>query len=97
MGHVHNQSPYAGIVIKGSKSIQRRKELNWTRWFLLHASAMLSQEAMGAYFIDSHKCELNLHLPTKTLEYLTKTSKPQPFIKALMQRLPGTGCVVPSQ
>lgn len=77
MGRRHKQSPRAGNRRKWPRSIQRRKELNWLHCFLLHASVMLSQEAMGAYLIDSQRHELILHLLTKkNLEDLVKTSKP---------------------
>lgn len=54
---------------------------------------------MEAYLIDSQKHELvnSTALDKKTLEDLIKTSKPQPFLKVSMQRLPGTGCAVPPQ
>lgn len=67
MGHRHNQSPRAGNIRKWPMSIQRRKELNRTHCFLLHASVTLSQEAMGAYLIDSQRHELILHLSAKKL------------------------------
>lgn len=45
--------------------------------FLLHASVMLSQEAMGAYLIDSQRHELILHLSTeKTRKVLLKQANP---------------------
>lgn len=84
MGRRHKQSPCAGNRRKWPRSIQRRKELNWLHCFLLHASVMLSQEAMGAYLIDSQRHELILHLLTKKpWKILLKQANPSFFKRSL--------------